>query len=43
LRRAIGRANREKAEAEFDETGMIARYARLYEEAIGRPGSLSCL
>lgn len=41
LRRAIGRANREKACAEFDEAGMIARYARLYEEAIGRPGALT--
>jgi glycosyltransferase involved in cell wall biosynthesis len=37
LRRAIGRANREKAAAEFDEAAMIARYARLYGEAIGRP------
>ncbi|HEX8571603.1 MAG TPA: glycosyltransferase [Allosphingosinicella sp.] len=41
LRRAIGRANREKAEAEYDEAGMIARYARLYEEAIRRPGALA--
>jgi glycosyltransferase involved in cell wall biosynthesis len=41
LRRAIGRANREKASAEFDEAGMIARYARLYEEAIGRPRALT--
>lgn len=37
LRRAIGRANREKAAAEFDESAMIERYARLYGEAIGRP------
>ncbi|HEX2764451.1 MAG TPA: glycosyltransferase family 4 protein [Allosphingosinicella sp.] len=37
LRRAIGRANREKAAAEYDESAMIARYARLYGEAIGRP------
>ena len=37
LRRAIGRANRERAQAEYDEAGMIARYARLYSEAIGRP------
>lgn len=37
LRRAIGRANREKAATQFDEFGMIARYARLYGEAIGRP------
>jgi glycosyltransferase involved in cell wall biosynthesis len=37
LRRAIGRANREKALAEYDEKAMIARYARLYGEAIGSP------
>ncbi|HEX8621887.1 MAG TPA: glycosyltransferase family 4 protein [Allosphingosinicella sp.] len=43
LRRAIGRANREKARAQYDETGMIARYARLYEEAISRPGALLIL
>jgi glycosyltransferase involved in cell wall biosynthesis len=40
LRRAIGRANRDKAAAEYDEAGMIAAYARLYGEAIGRPGAL---
>lgn len=40
LRRAIGRANREKATAEYDEAGMVERYARLYGEAIGRPGAL---
>jgi glycosyltransferase involved in cell wall biosynthesis len=37
LRRSIGLANREKAAAEFDERAMIARYARLYGEAIGQP------
>jgi glycosyltransferase involved in cell wall biosynthesis len=37
LRRAIGLANREKALAEYDEKAMIARYGRLYGEAIGRP------
>jgi glycosyltransferase involved in cell wall biosynthesis len=37
LRKAIGQANREKAVAEFDEKTMIARYGRLYGEAIGRP------
>jgi L-malate glycosyltransferase len=37
LRRAIGRANREKAAAEYDEQRMVERYARLYGEAIGRP------
>jgi len=41
LRRAIGRANREKAAAELDEKEMIARYARLYGEAIGEPGAFS--
>lgn len=41
LRRAIGRANRERAEAEYDEAGMVARYARLYGEAIGRPDAFT--
>jgi glycosyltransferase involved in cell wall biosynthesis len=41
LRRAIGRANREKALREYDEGAMIARYARLYGEAIGRPRAFS--
>ena len=36
LRRAIGAANRAKAAAEYDEKIMIAAYARLYGEAIGR-------
>jgi glycosyltransferase involved in cell wall biosynthesis len=36
LRRAIGLANREKAASLFDEKAMIARYGRLYGEAIGR-------
>ncbi len=35
LRRSIGRANRERAAADYDEKVMIARYARLYGEAIG--------
>jgi glycosyltransferase involved in cell wall biosynthesis len=39
LRRAIGRANREKAAADYDEARMIALYARLYGEAIGRAGA----
>ncbi|HYJ81930.1 MAG TPA: glycosyltransferase [Allosphingosinicella sp.] len=43
LRRAIGRANRERAAAEYDEARMIARYARLYEEAISRPGAFTDL
>ena len=37
LRRSIGRANRERAEAEYDEQDMIVRYARLYGEALGAP------
>lgn len=41
LRRAIGRANRERAVADYDEAGMIARYARLYGEAVGRPGAFT--
>jgi glycosyltransferase involved in cell wall biosynthesis len=39
LRRAIGRANRQKAAADYDETKMIAAYARIYGEAIGRPAA----
>ena len=35
LRRGIGRANRARAEADYDECRMIERYARLYGEAIG--------
>lgn len=37
LRRSIGRANRERAAADYDERGMIARYAQLYGEAIRAP------
>jgi glycosyltransferase involved in cell wall biosynthesis len=37
LRLAIGRANRGKAAADYDERRMIGRYAALYGEAIGRP------
>lgn len=40
LRRTVGAANQAKARAEFDESVMIARYAALYEEALGRPGVL---
>ena len=36
LRRSIGAANRERAEAERDEGAMIAAYRRLYSSAIGR-------
>jgi glycosyltransferase involved in cell wall biosynthesis len=41
LRRSIGRSNRVKAAAEYDEKVMIARYARLYGEAIGQPRAFS--
>ncbi|MEA3045635.1 MAG: L-malate glycosyltransferase [Sphingomonadales bacterium] len=37
LRKAIGAANRAKAASLYDEDEMIAAYARLYGEAIGRP------
>ncbi|WNO52940.1 glycosyltransferase [Stakelama saccharophila] len=38
-RRTVGEANREKARAEFGEASMIAAYAKLYGEAICRPGA----
>jgi glycosyltransferase involved in cell wall biosynthesis len=41
LRKAIGQANREKAVTEFDEKAMIARYGRLYGDAIGRPDAFA--
>ncbi|WP_243406180.1 glycosyltransferase family 4 protein [Sphingosinicella sp. YJ22] len=37
LRGHVGAANRVRALADFDERDMIARYAGLYGEAIGRP------
>ena len=40
LRAQVGAANQAKARAEYDEGVMIARYAALYEEAMGRPGVL---
>lgn len=36
----VGRANRARAAAMFDERTMIAAYKSLYEEALGRPGAL---
>lgn len=39
-RRAVGRANRERARALFDEQTMISAYAAIYAEAAGRPGAL---
>jgi glycosyltransferase involved in cell wall biosynthesis len=41
LRKAIGRANREKAAAEYDEERMIGSYAALYGAAIGRPDAFN--
>jgi L-malate glycosyltransferase len=38
--RYIGAQNRERARALFDEAEMIGSYARLYGEAMGRPGVL---
>ena len=40
-RAAVGKANRVKATAEYDEKTMIERYAALYEDAVGRAGVLS--
>jgi len=40
LRRRVGQANQAKARALYDEDTMIARYATLYAEAMGRPGVL---
>jgi glycosyltransferase involved in cell wall biosynthesis len=40
LRRALGEANRRRAAALYDEKKMIAAYARLYGDAIGRPDAL---
>ena len=40
LRASIGAANRAKARADYDEGVMIARYADLYAQAMGRPGIL---
>jgi glycosyltransferase involved in cell wall biosynthesis len=37
----IGAQNRAKAVADFDERTMIDRYIALYEEAMGRPGTLA--
>ncbi|WP_066795150.1 glycosyltransferase family 4 protein [Sphingomonas soli] len=40
LRQYIGAANRERARALYDESEMVSAYARLYGEAMGRPGAL---
>lgn len=40
LREYIGKANRERARALYDEAEMVASYGRLYGEAMGRPNVL---
>lgn len=40
-RAAVGKANRAKAVAEYDERTMIAAYRKLYEDVFGRAGALS--
>jgi len=40
-RAALGKANRAKAVAEYDEKVMIEAYRSLYEEAAGHPGALT--
>ncbi|MGK6323950.1 glycosyltransferase family 4 protein [Sphingomonas sp. DT-51] len=40
LRQRVGRANRAKARADYDEADMIRRYAGLYATAAGRPACL---
>lgn len=39
-RRHVGQANQARARALFDESAMIAAYAALYSDAVGRPGAL---
>lgn len=41
LRRRIGAANRARAQERFRESVMVARYAALYGEAMGRPDALA--
>lgn len=40
LRATLGAANRARAQADYREADMLARYAALYSEAMGRPGAL---
>jgi len=40
-RAIVGKANRAKAVAEYDEKAMIAAYRTLYEGAVNRPGALT--
>src|SRR5690242_13056955 len=37
-REAVGKANQQRARADYDEKAMIARYAALYGDALGQPG-----
>lgn len=37
LRQDIGAANQARAQAEYDETNMLARYGALYGHALGKP------
>jgi glycosyltransferase involved in cell wall biosynthesis len=37
-RKMVGDANRDRARADYDERAMIARYAALYAQALGKPG-----
>ncbi|MFD1788974.1 glycosyltransferase family 4 protein [Sphingomonas floccifaciens] len=39
-RARVGQANRARARAMFDESAMIAAYAKLYADTAGRPGAL---
>ena len=39
-RKHLGRLNRARAQAEYDEETMIARYTHVYETALGRAGAL---
>ncbi|MHA6722627.1 glycosyltransferase family 4 protein [Sphingomonas sp. RS2018] len=39
-RRWVGQQNQARARTMFDESAMVTGYARLYEDALGRPGAL---
>ncbi len=39
-RERVGKANQSRAQALFDEAGMIRSYAEIYSRAVGRPGIL---
>ena len=40
-RERVGTANQAKARSEYSDKAMIAAYASLYSEAMGRPGALT--